>query len=196
MDEPRLLPAIVLALLGVLCVVPAWQNPGMVGWLRAALVLAGGVLFAFAFLVTLEWVLCHVGGWFSQRMLEAARARAITPEGEVLRLLGTLQPHQVEAWLRRSTSMVATPGVAGPTLAYDVDGELIPAEFVQEFLEASDEEGLAAIRGYAEGTSGRAWATAITGFYVKRGLARSAVGNQAARWTYGREEALGWFLME
>ena len=192
-DEPKLFPAILLGLLAVVCVIPAWENRDWPEAWRVALVTLGALFFFFAFLMAIDWVIVHIGGHWSDLLMERSRAAAITSDGEILRLMAALQPYQVEAWLRRSTTLIGTPGVAGPTYSFDVDGTSIPIEFVEDFLAGCGDEQLVPVRSWSEGTSGRQWAVALTRFFVQRGLAHPAVANLPARWTYGREAALAWF---
>jgi hypothetical protein len=195
MNEPPITTPIILCLIAAVCLMIAWKDgPLIPDWLRFLLIAGGFILAFFAAVKTVELLIYSWGYRAAAVIYQISRAKAITPDSEVLRQLGQLQDYQAEIYLKRTSALVGVPGVAGPTMFYDVDGEMIPADFVTEYLEKSQAH-LKPVRDYSEGSSGRKWATAITDFYVKRGLARPAIGNQAAQWTYGYAQAVLWFTL-
>ena len=194
MDSPSLAKPVFLSVIAAILLVIAWKAGPMPTWFQWCLVIVGLILLFFATVAAAEWIVDHVGGSLSQFSYRVNQAKAITPDSEILKELARLQPYQAEIWLKRSTAMVFTPGIAGPTMFFDVDGELVPTDFVTDFLNKS-EEYLLPIRTYSEGSQGRKWAHAITEFFVKRGLARPAVGNLPAKWTYGYADAVKWFAV-
>jgi hypothetical protein len=55
-------------------------------------------------------------------------------------------------------------------------------EFLYEFIEASNDVFLCPIGAYSEGSEERAWAQALTAYFVRIGEAEPARGNMSARW--------------
>jgi len=193
----RLIGAISLALFGVLFLVPAWKIPsdgtGVWAVMRVVFLLFGFILLFYSAAITAEVLIDRVGHLLLSYAERTKRMSVITPDSERLRLIASMRPDQTEVWLKQSSALIAIPGVAGAIPMYDVDGMLIPFEFVQEFLDGCDGESLAPVRQWADGSNGRTWAQQITKFYVSRGLARPAAGNSAASWRVPFEDAMGWF---
>jgi hypothetical protein len=192
----KMFVALILALAGVLLGFAAWSQADWPPMGRFLLALIAALFLFYAAMLTLQWALEETVPIYDDHIMRSATAAAITPESERLRAIASMTPYQVEAWLRMQTTAVAVPGVAGAMLMYDVDGEMIPAEFVHEFLTNCGTEYLHPVRRYAEGTKGRDWAQRITQFYVTKGLARPAYGNVPAQWHgISKQEALGWFSL-
>ena len=152
--------------------------------------------FVFIFFILLPAWAAWIGRLIIESQREIKRTAIITPTTEMLKQLGKLRPHQIEAWLSIPAKFRMTPAVAGAIAVYDMDGEEIPADFVWEFLEECGDAYLKPIRSYSDGSNGREWAKAITAFFVLRGFAVDSAGNLPARWTKGKEQALSWFYLE
>jgi hypothetical protein len=162
----------------------------------AIMTACAGALTAWSLGLLVRWITADLWPDLDAHAMRVARKEAVTPDSEILDRLSRLTSYQAEVWLKRSAAIVQVPGVAGPTVYHVLDEEWIPAEFIEEFMDASSGDYLKPKRDYSEGSTGRKWADVITEFFVQRGMARPAVGNLPAAWTYGFSQAALWLGLE
>lgn len=183
--------AIMLALLAALCFAFVWSSERSA--FVSILVTVAGIAFALgAILIAMNYIAqvrdAHV---YRER-----RNLTITPENEYIRLITQMNSEQAEIWFKRQVALVGIPGVASAELYYQVDGDLIPAAFVQKWLSLCDHEQLAPKRNFSDGHEYE-WADKMTAFYINRGLAYPHIkgSGKAATWKPGihLESALQWF---
>jgi len=193
-SEARLSAGLVVYLLAALiCATIAWTHPEWDVKARAALILAavifaiGGAMVGLKFLTDL----------YDAHGYRHALNRAITPEAELMRIYSHLRPDQVEAWLMRQAALEAVPGVAGALVYYSIDNVKVPMDFVQDWLTRCTDEQLPALRQYGDKSNQRKWASALTRFFVDRGMASEHLpgSGKAATWRVPRYEAAGWFSL-
>jgi len=193
MNDAKISALVFYLLLALVCATVAWTHPQWDVKVRAAFILAAVIFAIGGAFVGLKYLTEVYDAHAYRRSLYANT----TPESELMRIYATLRSDQTEAWLTRNASLEAVPGVAGAMVYYSVDGVRVPMEFVQSWLDKCTDEQLPALRQYSDKSNERKWATALTRFYVDRGLASPHLpgSGKAATWRVPRAEAAGWFSL-
>jgi hypothetical protein len=185
MDYPKLSTPILLGLLAILCLALAWKQEEWPEWLRLCLVAAGMFLLFWTLVTTLNTI--HFAS--NKRYDEYQRSAAITERVAVLEKLRQLSPEQLKALDRYVPVIGIIAGDEGPAYMLHLPTQNVPMTFVRELLGLSDEEYMAPIRTYGEGTKEREWAQGFTGYAIFNGWATPASGPYSARWI-NRERCL------
>lgn len=189
-DEPKMFPAIILAVIGLPLIILAYYMEEWPEVIRVIFGLVGGVLLIYAGVMSVRWVF-YV---WDEHVTRAANAAAITPEGAKLKTLRDLRPDQIEVLMRSYVHIEIEPRVGGAKAEYVVDGVKIPDWFMEEFFGKVTADGyLAPIGDWSEGSAGRKYANTITMFYRMHGFALAAAGNKPAKLTIPVEEAIAMF---
>lgn len=178
-EYPKLGNAILLGLLAILCLVLAWKQGEWPEWLKLFLALAGIFLLIMAL-----WAALNTISFESNRRLEERqRALAITERVALLDKIRQMRPDQIQAMDKYVSTIEIIAGDAGPIYTLRLpSGPAAPLEFIQELIEAGDDQFLGAIRNYSEGSAEREWAERFTGFAIFNGWAAPAAGPYPARW--------------
>ena len=183
----KLLQAALCFLGAAFFAITAWYVVDVRGskYILAFCIAVAAVLGLFGVIKLLDWV--------ADRQVEYAMAiadiRSTTPQVRALEAVSNLTPSQQELLLSRVVNMryltspnspavraiVCAPSVASP------DGELVPAEFAQEFIHDMSREYFPAVRRWSEGSHERRYAEALTKLLYIQGWAEEARGNAPAR---------------
>ena len=171
-------PGIVLIALGLQIKNPPWQVVGYV------LLAVGVLLFVYSIAILLV-CLAHETASILARLKEA---EAITPELLLLRARSAILDNARgldEQAKRIVLDNISLLGVAY-TLYDDeplVAGTSVPYWFLYEWLDRCDEVFLAPVGEWSEGRDRQDFARQLVRFFIARGQARAAAGNQPARWS-------------
>jgi len=111
---------------------------------------------------------------------------------EMARAFAQLTPEQAEAMGKNRVEIETVPGNGTPPIrTLILPAARMPHRFVEEFAGQSDDEHLAPVGWWSEGSNKRAWAEAITKHMVDGGYATAAAGPYPAAWVAGKIRA-GW----
>lgn len=196
----RVLGAALCALFGALFLVMYNDHPGWTwGW-RLVLLILAFAMGALMLMFIVQAFLVDILPLIDDHKLRVAYRQAITPEGEIIKLINQMQPYQADIFLRKGVMMVNIPHLTGPDEVYRFPVTKpaeraglweVPAEFVETYMSRADHIGLDAVRNYPQGPQ-RDHAQHITDFYVEHRLANEARGNRSATWTVSLAQALQW----
>jgi hypothetical protein len=111
---------------------------------------------------------------------------------EMARAFAQLTPEQAEAMGKNRVELEIVPGNNTPPIrTLILPSARMPYKFVSEFAGQSDDEHLAPVGWWSEGSNKRAWAEAITRHMIEGGYATPASGPYPATWVAGKIRA-GW----
>lgn len=163
-----------------------WAETGRgEAWLTLATWVLGLALGVAAVIGMVDWM----AGLLTQRLLELRRALSVSERVALLDKISRMDAEQLEFARRYVPRVEMASGDAGPALFLRVIGDAIPMDFVEAFLEGSDEQFLKPVREFGDGSIERRWAEAFTAWCVWMGYAAEAGGNRPARWI-ARDRAL------
>ena len=170
------IPGTVLTVAGLQIHNPAWLGH---------ILLSAGIFLFIVSLANLIVALWYEGAAIVQRMNEA---NAITPELMLLRERAKLiegarnLDEQAKRIVLDNISML---GVAYALFDDEplVAGTSVPYWFLYEWLDRCDDVFLAPVGEWSEGTPRQDFARQLVRFFIARGQARAAAGNQPARWS-------------
>lgn len=161
------------------------ETGGGVVWVTLAVWMLGLAMAVAAAVGMVDWV----AGLAIRRLVELRRALTVTERVVLLERISRMDAEQLEFARQYAPRVEMASGDAGPALFLRVIGDTIPMNFVEAFLDESDEQFLKPVRDFSEGSIERRWAEAFTAWCVWMGYAAEAGGNRPARWIE-RERAL------
>lgn len=183
---PSLTRAALFAILATFCFYAASDNgTRMPGWVRSSLVIAAVILAACAIVDGINWLSYNL----TARVEHLRRVQNMTPTLDALRVMASLSPAaQVELALHFGLLGVSYPAILserGPLFYLPLRGYRIGYEFIDEFMQRSDDRYLCPVGTWGEGSNERNWAVALTSFLVERGYATAyAGGPKPAAWRW------------
>jgi hypothetical protein len=154
------------------------QDGNLPGWITLLLLVFGLAMLGAAMFSLLDWASFVV----IMRLSDANEAMAITERVKILEFIQRMTVAQISAINQYMPSIEYIIGNTGPAKNLRVKQGLIPYTFVDEFVQNGNEEYLAPVGLWSDGTDARLYAQWITQTLVSLGYAKEAAGNNSAKW--------------
>jgi hypothetical protein len=185
MDYPRLWKAILMTVIGVALLTGRWPVD-----VQITLMWLGVAALGFAGYALVRYIMEDVTTQYE-------KIRAAMRDTERVKLFELASKLTVEqATLMRNYKLVVEVMMGQPFPTYTLktpDGESFPMEFVERFLDVGDEEYLAPVGFWSEGSHDHELADEFTKLMIYMGYAKKWNGNKSAKWVDfdGAMRALG-----
>lgn len=174
---PKLSEAVLWGVLAVGCF--TYSNRSTAAeWIRVSVAWVGVLCAVAAVLAALSWI----SNVAVMRYEHWREAQTRTERVIVLETISRMTPEQAALAQVGGATVEVLAGEPAPIYTLRTPGGNVPYQFIERFIDAGGDDYLAPVRTWADGTRERAWAVALTNFFVLWGDAEQATGNKPAAW--------------